>query len=71
LESWLNTMTTKPDTASSRVACHAERPLVISGLVARSWHASVRRLFAWDDDSSMTGLTSTAGSMRLSPEGGP
>jgi hypothetical protein len=71
LESWPNTMTTKPDTASSRAASLASKPLVISGLAVRSWHASVRRLFAWDDDSSMTWLTSTAGSMTINPEGGP
>ncbi len=35
------------------------------------WRESAHHRFAWEDDASMTGLTSTAGWMSISPEGGP
>ena len=47
------------------------QPLPISALAKPCWRESAHHRFAWEDDASTTGLTSTAGWMTISPEGGP
>ncbi len=49
----------------------ALRPLPILASAKPCCRESDHRRFAWADDASTTGLTSTAGWMTISPEGGP
>ena len=60
-----------PSPALSHAASRVSRPLVISGLAVRSWHASGRRRYGWVAAAFMTELTSIDGWMTISPEGGP
>ena len=47
------------------------KPPLISASARPCWHESAHHRFAWVGGVSMTGLTSTAGWMTISPEGGP
>ena len=47
------------------------QPLPILASARPCWHESAHHRFAWEDDASTTGLTSTAGWISISPEGGP
>ncbi len=49
----------------------ALRPLPILASVKPCCRESAHHRFAWDDDVSTTELTSTAGWIIISPEGGP
>jgi hypothetical protein len=56
----------------SRLAVSAGSRLpLISASAGPSWRELDHHLFAWEDDESTTGLTSTAGWMTISREGGP
>ncbi len=47
------------------------RPLLIWASAGPCWRESDLHRFAWEDDEFTTGLTSTAGWMTISREGGP
>jgi hypothetical protein len=56
----------------SRLAVSAGPRLpLISASAEPCWRESAHHRFAWEDDESTTGLTSTAGWMTISHEGGP
>ena len=58
-------------TPSPFAAWIALRPLPILASARPCWRELAHHRFALEDDASMTGLTSTAGWMTISPEGGP
>ncbi len=65
-------MTSQALPIPSPFAAWTERqPLPTLASARPCWRESAHHRFAWEDDASMTGLTSTAGWMIISPEGGP
>ena len=64
-------MNLMPSMSSSRVVFPASRPRGTWASAGHSSRVSARHRSASDDAWSTTGLTSTAGSMTISPEGGP
>ncbi len=58
-------------TPSPFAAWIAMRPPRISASAERCWRESDPNRFAWEDDAFTTELTSTAGWIIISPEGGP
>ena len=64
-------MNLMPSMTSNRGVFPANRPRGTWASAGHYLRASGQNLSTWDGAASTTGLTSTAGSMTISPEGGP